>query len=265
MLQPGTFDDDQQPPWDAPVRRPALHDEDEDGDGWLGPERRMLRAGQDLAGALMAFEYEAARYRDDPLACMAFERAMGSLSGISSQLEGELSRWRTAISLIENGAQIAPLDRFGRPWGWYLAPDQLLHLTEIARPGDPAYVPQLLTRIAEEQERTRAHREELAAVCGRPTKSGEACQQIPVFWPGRGRVAACSRHLSPEEKADLGDAWSAVQEKHSCPACMVPAGVPCDDTAPLQVLPNGEFPRARSFAGRMMHSVRLTLGVPVEA
>ncbi|MCC3299280.1 hypothetical protein [Arthrobacter caoxuetaonis] len=265
LLPDGEYGDDQDLPWNAPVRRPALHDEDEDGTGWLGAERRMLIACQRLMGSLIAFEYEAARYRDEPLACLDFDDAMKSLSRMSARLEREMSQWRTAMSLIENDTQIAPRSEHGRPWRPYLSPHWLLYFAEIAKPGDQAYLPQLLNRLAEEDRRNRAHHDEMASVCGRPTKTGEPCQQIPVFWPGRGRVAACNRHLSAGEKVELGKAWSMVEEAHSCPACRVPAGVPCDETVKLQVLPDGEFPRVRTFAGRMMHNVRLKRGAPAES
>lgn len=267
MLHPDYFlyqEDGEPLPWEVPPRPRDLHDEDGE-EVWLDPERRMLQAGRELVGALMAFGYEAALYRDDPLAVLEFDEAMQGLSLIAGHLEKELEQWKTATSLIENNTQIAPASQNGKPWRPYLSPRWLLHFAENARPGDPPYVPQLLARIAEKEARDRAHSEEIASVCGRPTKSGDACQKIPVFWPGRGRAVACSRHLRPGEKEQLGKAWSAVEEQHSCPGCNAPAGSPCDATAPLRVMPDGEFPRARTFAGRMMHSVRLARAVPAES
>lgn len=263
MLHPDYFlyrDDNEPLPWDAPAGDRELHEDD--GDRWLDAERRILKAGQVLMSALMAFEYEAGQYRDDPLAILEFDEAMRALGRMSGLLDRELALWQTAMSLVENNTQIAPRSENGRPWRPYLSPQWLLRYAETARPGDPPYVPQLLARITETEARDRSHEEEMATVCGRPTSTGRPCQHHPVFWPGRGRVAGCSRHLSPEEKFQLEDVWSAVQQKHNCPACMVPAGTPCDGEVKLRVMPDGEFPRVRTFAGRMMHSVRLSRAAP---
>lgn len=81
-----------------------------------------------------------------------------------------------------------------------------------------------------------------------------------MYWPGRGRASACTRHLTKEEKASLEAIWSAIETAHPCPGCLIDAGQACSESAELTIRPNGEWPRIRGFAGRKMHDVRLELG-----
>jgi hypothetical protein len=219
-------------------------------------ERRMLRAGVKLLSALQEYTDESFRYTNSPSSCLDMDEGMSSLSGLSRQLEQELIQWHQAIGMIEENTQISPKSARGVAWKPYLSPRWLLYFANLAKPDDLGYIQQLHALFTADDGR------ELDAECGRPTKTGDPCHAIPVYWPGRGRDSACTRHLTPEEKSSLEKVWSVIERAYSCPGCLVDDGQPCSETAELKVRPNGQWPRMRSFAGRKMHDARLELGVP---
>lgn len=234
------------------------HGSPADDPAWLQAEQRLLLAGTKLLTALREYEKETSDYRDGPLSCLDMDDVMGGLSAISGSLEQELLQLHKAIGMIDENTQIAPKSARGVAWQPYLSPRWLLYFADLAKPDDPGYLPQLLDRLAAADARWR----EQNAACGRPTRTGAPCRAVPVYWPGRGRDSACTRHLTPEEKRTLEDLWSEIERIYSCPGCLSPAGKPCSEDAEPQVLPSGDWPRIRGFAGRKMHDARLYLGEP---
>jgi hypothetical protein len=132
-------------------------------------------------------------------------------------------------------------------------PKWLLYFLDLAKPGDTGYIPQLTALLEKDKAR------ELDAKCGRTNKAGTPCQAIPVYWPGRGRDSACTRHLTDDEKTSLEKVWADIEATHDCPGCSAMSGQPCSEEASDLVLVEGEWARVRAFNGRRMHDARLAL------
>jgi len=100
---------------------------------------------------------------------------------------------------------------------------------------------------------------ELAIRCGRTTAAGTPCGHRPIYWPGRGRVAGCNRHMTADEERALYEVWLDIKTHYACPGCTAGVGDPCREERHEIRLVNGDWAKIRSFAGIRMHDARLEL------
>lgn len=221
----------------------------------LGPERDLLRAGAELYEPLLQFHAAVAKYCSDPHAVLELDDPMVDLAYKAEELEPMLIALLSAIETVESNAPVALLSTQGRAWKGRLSPHWMKYFAGIATAEDDGY----LAQLRKVDVKAAARESELSVTCGRPTASGRACEATPVFWPGRGRVAGCNRHMTGAEKADLQASWENVERIKACPGCTATAGQACKDTAEDLRVVDGEWPRTRSFAGKKLHDVRLQL------
>lgn len=218
-----------------------------DADG----ERMLFNAGLELWHALETYKEAVLDY--EQRGCLELDEQMKSLAWAGDGLHHELHQLMRAIDVIEDDIPIAAQSKNGKAWTRHLSPKWLLYFLDLAKPGDTGYIPQLTARL----EKAKAR--ELDAKCGRINKAGTPCQAIPVYWPGRGRDSACTRHLSADEKTSLEKVWADIEATHDCPGCSAMSGQPCSLEASDLVLVDGEWPRIRAFNGRQVHDARLAL------
>lgn len=221
----------------------------------LGPERDLLVAGVALYEPLLWFREAVSKYFNDPDTVLELDDHMLALAHETENLEAGLTDLLAAIEIVEANAPVALLSAQGKAWKGKLNPHWMKYFAGIAAPEDAGY----LAQLREVEAKAAARESELSQTCGRPTASGRACEATPVYWPGRGRVAGCNRHMTVDEKTELQASWDSIERKNDCPGCTATAGQACKEDADKLRVVNGDWPRTRSFAGKKMHDVRLQI------
>ncbi|TKV28559.1 hypothetical protein FDK12_07835 [Arthrobacter sp. NamB2] len=217
-------------------------------------ERDLLAAGRELSKAFKIYEQAEIALRTSPDCLLRPDESM-QFEGMSRSFDQALGEWRRAIDLVETNPRVAERSSRGRAWRDPLDPGGLHYFVSLAGPDDLDYRTRLQQAWEREEFRLEAMEEDLAQVCGRATRNGTPCQSLGAYWPGGARKSGCTRHMTPDEKAQLSALWDEVVATIDCPGCVSRAGVACDPDKMVPV--DGFFPTPKSFNGRVVHTPRL--------
>jgi hypothetical protein len=223
-------------------------------------DRPLVGAARRLAPALRAFAEEVLALESEQRV-LRLPQDLERL--VSYVARGDMARDLEDLDLawvrVDLGYPVSPVlpvpqSGYTRPWRGPLTPEQLLTASDNTRTGHRDYRTQLVSSEIYHCLRDQM-RSNWQLMCGRETKTGNACGQRIVYVPtpaGIDDSYGCRFHLTDAERDYV---WRLYHHSEVvCPTCRARPGQPCDLTAP-----GPDY--AYSYKGADTHERRLLLAV----